>query len=59
MEKTIENVTALLGRKPDRMERVIFDLMKDDDRYEFRKGKDESLEAYLVKPAEEKQAISI
>jgi len=49
MSKTIESVTALLGRKPDKDEKVIFDLMKDDDLYEFKKGKNGFLEAHRIK----------
>lgn len=53
MENTIENVEALLGRKMDKMEKVIFDLQKDEERYEFRVGKDGSLESH-IKAAEVK-----
>jgi len=47
MENTVENIEALLGRKMDKMERVIFDLQKDEERYEFRVGKDGSLESHI------------
>ena len=46
MSKTIESVRELLGRKPDKMEMEIFYLFKDDDTYEFRKGKNGFLEGH-------------
>lgn len=44
--KTIESVMELLGRKPDKMEMEIFKLLKDDDTYEFKKGRDGYLEGH-------------
>jgi hypothetical protein len=49
MEKTVESVERHLGRPMDETEKVIYDLMKDDDSYEFKVGKDGSLEAHRVK----------
>ncbi len=44
--KTLNEVEKLLGRKLDKTEKVIFDLCKDDESYEFRKGENGSLEAH-------------
>lgn len=49
MSKTIESVEKLLGRKIKKDEQIIYDLMKDDDKYEFKAGKDGRLESHVIK----------
>lgn len=48
-DKSKQGVESLLGRKMKADEKVIFDLMKDDDRYYFVKGKNGWLEAHIHK----------
>lgn len=53
MEKTLESVEALLGRKLKGEEKTIYLICKDDDKYEFRVGKNGFLEGHLKKASAE------
>ena len=49
MDKSIEAVQAMLGRKLKGTEKDIYDICKEDDRYEFKVGANGWLEAHIIK----------